>query len=65
VANSASNEFKIRRGLAAVAEVEERLGGFTAEEIAVAAEWAREVITRRPGGLRDVRPNSGGIGSSC
>lgn len=38
---------KVRASLAAVAEVEEQFGGFTAEEIAAADEWAQKTVARR------------------
>lgn len=46
VANAVSNELKVRAGLAAVAEVEEQLGGFTAKEIADADDWVQKAIAR-------------------
>ncbi|MGO9247937.1 MAG: hypothetical protein ACLQQB_08845 [Solirubrobacteraceae bacterium] len=46
LSEAARKELKIRAGLEAVAEVEEELGGFSAEELADAKEWARKVIQR-------------------
>lgn len=44
---AAQKELKIRAGLQAVAEVEEELGGFSAEELADAEAWAEKVLQRR------------------
>jgi hypothetical protein len=46
LAEAARKELTIRAGLDAVAEVEEELGAFSAEELADAEEWARQAIRR-------------------
>lgn len=46
LADAARRELKVRAGLEAVAEVEQRLGALTGEELAEADEWAREAIER-------------------
>lgn len=44
--DAARRELKVRAGLKAVAEVEQRLGAFTGEELVEADDWAREAIER-------------------
>jgi hypothetical protein len=46
LADAARRELTIRAGLNAVAEVERKLGAFTAEELADAEQWAQEAVVR-------------------
>jgi hypothetical protein len=53
---AAQKELTIRAGLDAVAEVEEELGPFSAEELADAQQWAKQAIRRnRPASDRQRR----------
>lgn len=49
LAQTARKELTVRTGLAAAAEVERELGGFTHDELADAERWAADAIRRSRG----------------
>lgn len=58
LAETARKELTIRAGLAAAAEVERELGGFSDEELADARQWAAHAIGRGAGGNAPSEPQA-------
>lgn len=58
LAETARKELTIRAGLAAAAEVERELGGFSDEELADAQQWAAHAVARGAGGNAPSEPQA-------